>query len=55
MNSLNFLKSNKQNFYYFLYLGLFLFSISILDVAINAFLKINITSFLPGILVSFFP
>ena len=55
MNSLNFLKSNKQNFYYFLYLGLFLFSISILDVAINAFLKINITSFLPGILSIFLP
>ena len=55
MNSLNFLKSNKQNFYYFLYLGLFLFSISILDVAINAFLKINITSFLPGILSVFLP
>ena len=31
MNSLNFLKTNKQNFYYFLYLGLFLFSISILE------------------------
>ena len=55
MNSLNFLKSNKQNFYYFLYLGLFLFSLSILDVAINAFLKINITSFLPGILSIFLP
>ena len=55
MNSLNFLKSNKQNFYYFLYLGLFLFSISILDVAINAFLKINVTSFLPGILSIFLP
>ena len=55
MNSLNFLKSNKQNFYYFLYLGLFLFSISIIDVAINAFLKINITSFLPGILSIFLP
>ena len=55
MNSLNFLKSNKQNFYYFLYLGLFLFSISIIDVAINAFLKINITSFLPGILGIFLP
>ena len=55
MNSLNFLKSNKQNFYYFLYLGLFLFSISILDVAINAFLKINIMSFLPGILSIFLP
>ena len=55
MNSLNFLKSNKQNFYYFLYLGLFLISISIIDVAINAFLKINITSFLPGILSIFLP
>ena len=55
MSSLNFLKSNKQNFYYFLYLGLFLFSISILDVAINAFLKVNITSFLPGILSIFLP
>ncbi len=55
MNSFNFLKSNKQNFYYFLYLGLFLFSISIIDVAINAFFKINITSFLPGILSIFLP
>ena len=55
MNSLNFLKSNKQNFYYFLYIGLFLFFISILDVAINAFLKINITSFLPGIFSIFLP
>ncbi len=55
MNSLNFIKSNKQNFYYFLYLGLFLFSISILDVAINAFLKTNITSFLPEILSIFLP
>tara|TARA_B100000963_G_scaffold63375_1_gene51391 strand:- start:81 stop:1352 length:1272 start_codon:yes stop_codon:yes gene_type:complete len=55
MNSINFLKSNKQNFYYFLYLGLFLFSISILDVVINAFFKINVTSFLPGVISVFLP
>ena len=55
MRSLQLIKSNKQNFYYFLYLGLFLFSISILDVSLNAFLKINITAFLPNILSIFLP
>ncbi len=55
MSSLQLIKSNKQNFYYFLYLGLFLFSISILDVSLNAFLKLNITSFLPDILSIFLP
>ena len=55
MRGLQLIKSNKQNFYYFLYLGLFLFSISILDVSLNAFLKINITAFLPNILSIFLP
>tara|TARA_S200000501_G_scaffold18683_1_gene16525 strand:- start:1302 stop:2573 length:1272 start_codon:yes stop_codon:yes gene_type:complete len=55
MSSFQLIKSNKQNFYYFLYLGLFLFSISILDVSLNAFLKINITAFLPNILSIFLP
>ena len=55
MRSLQLIKSNKQNFYYFLYLGLFLFSISILDVSLNAFLKLNITAFLPDILSIFLP
>ena len=48
MSKINFLKPDKQNLNTYLYSGLFLLSISILDVFINAFFKINITSFLPN-------
>ena len=48
MSKINFLKPDKQNLNTYLYSGLFLLSISILDVFINSFFKINITSFLPN-------
>ena len=48
MSKINFLKPNKQNLNTYLYSGLFLLAISILDVFISSFFKINITSFLPN-------
>ncbi len=47
MNRFNFLKPNKQNFQVYLYIGLSLVSISILDVFIRSFYNTNLTSFLP--------
>ena len=47
MNKTNFLSINKNNLYRYLYLGAFLFFISIFDVFLNSFYNINLTSFLP--------
>ncbi len=48
MNKINFLNPNKENLYTYIYLGSFLFFISVFDVFLNSFYNLNITSFLPG-------
>ena len=55
MSKINFLKPDKSNLNTFLYLGLFLFFFSILDVFLNSFFRLNLTSFLPGFLGFIFP
>ena len=47
MNKINFLKPDKSNLNLFLILGLSLVFISIFDVFLSSFLKINATAFLP--------
>ncbi len=48
MNKINFLTANKNNLYVYLYTGILLFFISIIDVSLGSFFNINLTSFLPG-------
>ena len=48
MSKINFLRPYKSNLYTFLYLGSFLFFISVLDVLLNSFFSLNITGFLPN-------
>ena len=55
MSKINFLKPDKSNLYTFLYLGSFLFFISILDVFLNSFFKVNLTGFLPNLLSFLLP
>ena len=55
MSKINFLKPDKSNLYTFLYLGSFLFFISVIDVLLNSFFSLNITGFLPGFLSFFTP
>ena len=55
MNKINFLKPDKTNLNTFLYLGSFLFFISILDVFLNSFFKVNLTGFLPNFLSFILP
>ena len=55
MSKINFLKPDQSNLNTFLYLGTFLFFISILDVFLNSFFKVNITGFLPGFLSFIIP
>ena len=55
MNKLNFLKPDKKNMNTYLYSGSFLFFISLFDVFLSSFFKINITSFLPNILSFLLP
>ena len=55
MNKINFLKPDKSNLNTFLYLGSFLFFISILDVFLNSFFKVNLTGFLPNFLSFLMP
>ena len=50
MSKINFLKPDKSNLNTFLYLGSFLFFLSILDVSVNSFFSVNITSFFPDFL-----
>ena len=47
MNKLNFLKPDLNNLNTYLYVGSFLIFISLLDVSLNAFFAINVTSFFP--------
>ena len=44
MNKLNFLRPNNENLNTYLYSGIFLISIAILDVSLNSFFNTNITS-----------
>ena len=55
MSNINFLKPDKSNFNTILYLGSFLFFISVLDVFLNSFFKINLTGFLPNLLSFLLP
>ena len=55
MNKINFLKPDKSNLTTFLYTGSFLFFISVLDVFLNSFFKVNFTGFLPNFLSFFMP
>ena len=55
MNKINFLKPDKENLNTFLYLGSFLFFVSILDVFLNSFFRVNLTGFLPNFLSFIMP
>ena len=55
MSKINFLRPDKNNLNTFLYLGSFLFFISVLDVFLNSFFSLNLTGFLPGFLSFLFP
>ena len=55
MSNINFLKPDKSNLNTFLYLGISLFFISILDVFLNSFFQINFTGFLPSFLSFLLP
>ena len=55
MSTLNLLNPSKDNLQSNLYLGSFLVGISLLDVSLNSFLKLNITSFLPSIISLLLP
>ena len=55
MQTLNFLKPNRDNIKNYSMFGFFLVLVSLIDVISNAFLKINLTSFLPGSLTTLFP
>jgi general L-amino acid transport system permease protein len=48
MNKLNILTPDKNNLQAYLYTGILLFFISIIDVSLSSFFNINLTSFLPG-------
>ena len=47
MSKFNFLKPDKENINTFIYIGSFLFVISVIDVSLNSFFSLNITGFLP--------
>ena len=55
MNKLTFLKSDRSNIQLVLIIGLFLITISIFDVFLNSFFKINLISFLPSKISFIFP
>ena len=55
MNKLNFFKPDKSNLYIYVYTGCFLIFISIFDVFLSSFFKINLTGFLPGPISLFLP
>ena len=48
MRKINILKPDKENLNFYLYTGFSLIFLSLLDVTLNSFLSINITSSLPG-------
>ena len=53
MNNLNILKPNKENLNTFILLGSFFIILSFIDILGSTFLEINITGFLPYVLVIF--
>ena len=55
MSKINFLKPDKDNLTTFLYMGSFLFVISVIDVFLNSFFSLNITRFLPSSLSFLIP
>ena len=55
MNKLTFLKSDRSNIQLVLIIGIFLITISIFDVFLNSFFKINLISFLPSKISFIFP
>ena len=55
MSKINFLRPDKNNLNTFLYLGSFLFLISVLDVFLNSFFSLNLTGFLPSFLSFLLP
>ena len=55
MNKLNFLKPDIENLSTYLYSGIFLISIAILDVSLSSFFSTNITSFLPNFISFLLP
>ncbi len=55
MNKLNFLRPDIKNLNTYLYSGIFLISIAILDVISNSFFNTNITSFLPNFISFLLP
>ncbi len=55
MNKLNLLKPDKKNLTTYLYSGSILFLLAVLDVFLNAFFAIKITSFLPSFISFFLP
>ena len=55
MNKLNFLSPDKNNLNTYLYSGIFLISLSIIDVFLSSFFKVNLIFFLPSILSFFLP
>ena len=55
MSKINFLRPDKNNLNTFLYLGSFLFLISVLDVFLNSFFSLNLTGFLPNLLSFLLP
>ena len=55
MSKINFFKPDVKNLNTYLYSGSLLFFIAILDVFLNAFFKINITSFLPNFISFLLP
>ncbi len=55
MNKLNFLRPDIENLNTYLYLGIFLIFIAILDVTLNSFFNTNITSFLPNFISFLLP
>ena len=55
MNKLNFLRPNIENLNTYLYSGIFLISIAIIDVSLSSFLNTNITSFLPNFISFLLP
>ncbi len=55
MNNLNFLKPNKENLNFFLFVGILFFALGIIDFCLNNFYEINITKVLPGFISFFTP
>ena len=55
MNKINFLKPDKTNLMTFLFIGSFLFFVSVLDVFLNSFFRVNLVGFLPNFLSFMLP